>query len=217
MIINEIKDRYSDCKLCPNVLNHTKIFGHGKLNAKIAVCGEGPGKVEIERGEPFVGPAGVLLDQILLSVGINREDVYFTNSVLCRTNEANRVPTKSECKNCRNRLFEELTIVNPKFTLLVGSTALRTVMGEEYKIMEWHGKWITMLNRPCYFYFALLHPAWILHSTTEEETRAKKKTMWTDIKNFHEDMTGFDEIIRDDVNEMARKDSLKIKDNPDIE
>ena len=211
MNLNDIKTKYGDCKLCPNVLNSKKVFGWGNPKAKLAVVGEGPGKVEVEKGEPFVGPAGQLLDKILESVHIRRKDLYFTNSVICRTDEKNRVPTKTECKNCRNRLFEELTIVNPKFTLLVGSTALKNIMGEEYKIMECHGQWFTMLSRPCYFFFSLIHPAWILHSQSDSESKTKKKVMWADIKKFAEEMKGFDEIIRDDVNELAKEDSLKLK------
>ena len=198
----EFKNKWKDCTLCNKCKNGTKVFGWGSLTARIAVVGEGPGREEVNKLTPFVGPAGQLLDKILAAVNIKREDVYFTNTILCRTDDKNRTPSKTEYTNCRTRLFEELSLVNPRYTLLVGSTALKSIMGENYKVMETHGQWFTLLSKPCYFYFSLLHPAWILHSSTEGETRAKKQIMWKDIKLFAKDMVNLDlSIIREPKNE----------------
>ena len=184
MILEDVKEKWKDCTLCKNSQTDVKIFGAGKRNAQIALIGEGPGREEVLQKTPFVGPAGQLLDKILDAIGFRREDLYYTNSVICRTDDKNRTPNKSECLNCRERLFEEISAVSPKYIILVGSIALRTVLGEDYKIMNTHGQWITTLQKPCYFYFSMLHPAWILHSSTPEETKAKKVTMWKDAKEL---------------------------------
>lgn len=182
--IEELKLKYKNCSKCSKCLNTEKVFGTGNSTARICVIGEGPGQEEVKQGMPFVGPAGQLLDKILACVNIKREDIYLTNVLLCRTSMTNRTPTREECTNCRDRLFEELSIVQPRFTILAGATALNTVMEGDYRILKDHGKWYTLLSKPCYYYFAILHPAWILHSSTDAETKAKKQTMWADIKEF---------------------------------
>ena len=200
----EIVQKYKDCTLCVNCQSLKKVFGDGPKKAEIAIVGEGPGKDEVAEGAPFVGAAGQLLNKILAAINLKREDLYFTNAVLCRTDEKNRTPTKTEYTNCRKRLFDELYIIKPHITLLVGSTALKTVMGDEYAIMKSHGQWFTGLSMPCYFYFAILHPAWILHSSTEGETRARKKTMWEDIKEFKAGI----EVFNDTINWSTIKDEI---------
>ena len=191
----ELKDKYKDCIKCQKVQTQRKVFGSGNLTARIAVVGEGPGKDEVAELTPFVGPAGQLLNKILAAVNLAREDLFFTNAILCRTDDKNRTPTKEECTNCRDRLFEELSIINPKYTILTGATALNTVIGGDYKILKAHGQWYTLLSKPCYYYFSILHPAWILHSSTDAETKAKKMVMWTDIKKFVEDIKIIDASI----------------------
>jgi uracil-DNA glycosylase len=188
----EIKEKYSGCVICSNVQNGKKVFGSGNLSARVAVVGEGPGKDEVAQLTPFVGPAGKLLNKILLAVGLKRDDIFFTNAILCRTDEKNRTPTRQECLNCRNRLFEELSLVKPRYTLLVGLPALQTIFGNDYKIGEAHGQWHTMLSDPCMLFFSLYHPAWILHSVNEGEEKARKKVMWDDIRKFKTEMEQID-------------------------
>jgi uracil-DNA glycosylase len=195
MTHEEIKAKYANCALCGKCQTSHKVFGSGNLSAKIAVVGEGPGKDEVAEGVPFVGAAGKLLNEILAGIKLKRDDIFFTNTILCRTDDKNRTPTKEEYGNCRNRLFEELSIVKPRYTILVGSPALRTIMGEDYKISDCHGKWFTQLSEPCFFYFCCYHPAWILHSVNEGEEKAKKITVWKDIKFFHEVMTAIDATV----------------------
>jgi len=203
--MEELKERYGACKKCSKCLNSVKVFGCGDLSARIAVIGEGPGKDEVAELTPFVGKAGKLLYDILAAINLKKGDLFLTNAVLCRTDDKNRTPTKEEYRNCQSRLFEELSIIKPKFTLLVGSIALRTIMGnDELKISECHGRWFTHLNDPCLFYFAIYHPAWILHSSTEGEERLRKKVMWEDIKLFMDDMNSLEEIYRN-----TREDSIE--------
>lgn len=181
---NDIKDKYGACKKCTNCLTDTKVFGWGNKTPRIAIVGEGPGKEEVEKGIPFVGPAGQLLDKILGAIDLRREDLYFTNAISCRTDEKNRTPTSLECTNCKDRLFEELSLVKPEYIILVGATALKTIFGDDKKVTEEHGQWFTTMSLPCYYYYILLHPAWILHSTSEGETQSKKRMMWNDIRRF---------------------------------
>jgi uracil-DNA glycosylase family 4 len=193
--MKELRARYKECTKCSRCLNSTKVYGCGNLTARIAVVGEGPGKDEVAELTPFVGKAGQLLDLILAGINLKRGDLFFTNAVLCRTDDKNRTPTKEEYSNCRKRLFEEINIVQPKFTLLVGNIALRSVMGsDDYQMSKCHGKWYTHLNEPCFFYYAIYHPSWILHSATEGEEKLRKKIMWEDIKTFRDDMTSLGEI-----------------------
>jgi uracil-DNA glycosylase family 4 len=194
MNYTELKEKYGGCSLCDKCQNTHKVFGSGNLTAKIAVVGEGPGKDEVIEGKPFVGEAGKLLNKILAGIKLKRDDIFFTNAILCRTDDKNRTPTSQEYINCRKRLFEELSIVKPKYTILTGNTALKSIMGDAYRISECHGNWYTLLSEPCFFYFSLYHPAWILHSVNEGEEKAKKITVWKDVKFFHEVMTAIENI-----------------------
>ena len=198
MTHEELKNKYSSCSLCTKCQNSKKVFGSGNLSAKIAVVGEGPGKDEVAELTPFVGAAGQKLNEILASIRVSRKDIFCTNTILCRTDDKNRTPTVEEYTNCKIRLFEELSIVKPRYTILTGSPALKTIFGESYKISDVHGTWLTLLTEPCFFYFILYHPAWILHSATEGEQRAKSITMWKDIKAFHAGMEAMDNTIYSD-------------------
>ena len=191
MILDAFRDKHKDCKLCPHCMSEKKVFGHGNSNAEVCVIGEGPGEEEAERGRPFLGLSGQLLDKILAGVNIKREECYFTNTVVCRTSKDNRTPSTSEVHNCYPRLLEELSILKPKVCLLVGSSALRCIFGNEYRISDSHGKWLTTLGEPCYFYYPIYHPAYILHSSTHEEAKAKKEEVWKDIIKFKTDLETF--------------------------
>ena len=188
----ELKEKYNACTLCASCQTGRKVYGAGNLKARIAIVGEGPGKDEAASLTPFVGAAGKLLNDILLGINLKREDLFFTNAVLCRTDDKNRTPTPEECLNCRNRLFEELSIVNPRYTILTGNTPLRTVFNQNYQIGKVHGQWMSTLTKPCFFYFPIYHPSWILHSVNEGEEKARKITMWKDIKKFAMDTQALD-------------------------
>ena len=175
MTLEDLKNKYKDCRLCSYCSTEKKVFGHGNQHANICIIGEGPGAEEVKQGIPFVGPAGQLLDKILAGVNIKREECYFTNIIICRTSQQNRTPNLLETHNCYPRLLEELFILKPKVCLLVGSPALQCFFGKEYRITQSHGEWLTTLEEPCYFYFPIYHPAYILHSSTEKEMLGKKE------------------------------------------
>jgi len=195
--VKELRERYAACQKCSKCLHKVKVFGCGNLTASIAIIGDSPGKDEVATTTPFVGEAGKLLDGILAAIDLVRDDLFFTNAMLCRTDDKNRMPTVTEYSNCRDRLFQELTIVRPRYALLLGNTAIRSVMGSEnYKMSETHGKWFTHLNEPCYFYFSIYHPSWILQASTDSETKMRKKIMWDDIRKWRDDMKSFNENMK---------------------
>ena len=188
MTVQNLKEKYNKCNKCDKCMNDCKVFGYGNTNADIMIIGEGPGGEEVKSGIPFVGQAGQLLDKILTSVNIKREDVYFSNTILCRTNEKNRTPSWDEMQNCAERLDEEINIVKPNVILMVGSPSLKRFFGKTSKVTECHGKWFLDFNPPYARYFSIMHPSWVLHSSTEDELKAKKRTMWNDIKCFARDL-----------------------------
>ena len=188
MTVQNLKEKYNKCNKCDKCMNDCKVFGYGNTNADIMVIGEGPGGEEVESGIPFVGQAGQLLDKILASVNIKREDVYFSNTILCRTNEKNRTPSWDETQNCADRLDEEINLVKPNVILMVGSPSLKRFFGKNSKVTECHGRWFLDFKPPYVRYFSIMHPSWALHSSTEGELSAKKRTLWEDIKIFKSDL-----------------------------
>ena len=127
------------CKLCANRTNI--VFGTGNKQADIMFIGEGPGADEDAQGEPFVGKAGQLMDKAFEGLGIKREKVYIANIVKCRP-PSNRVPEKDEAEACLNYLRNQVVLINPAIIVLLGSTALKNILGEEYSISKMRGKWI---------------------------------------------------------------------------
>ena len=134
--------------------------------------GEGPGADEDKEGLPFVGKAGKLMDKALEGLGINREDLYITNIVKCRPPQ-NRVPEKEESEVCLNYLRNQVLLVKPKIIVLLGSTALKNVIGEEHSITTSRGKWI---ENKGIWYLPTWHPAALLRDEN------KKIEFWKDLK-----------------------------------
>ena len=158
------------CKLCKTRQNI--VFGVGNKNADIMFIGEGPGADEDRLGEPFVGRAGKLMDMAFGIVGIKREKVYIANIVKCRPPK-NRVPEADESKACLDYLRNQVILVKPKIIVLLGSTALKNILGEEYKISQARGKWI---EKNGIKYMPTWHPAALLRDET------KKIEFWEDLK-----------------------------------
>lgn len=158
------------CKLCTNRKNI--VFGTGNKNADIMFIGEGPGADEDAQGIPFVGKAGKLMNKAFEGLGIKREDVYIANIVKCRPPN-NRVPEKDEAASCLDYLRNQVILVNPKIIILLGSTALKNILGEEYKITASRGSWI---EKNGIKYMPTWHPAALLRD------ESKKIEFWRDLK-----------------------------------
>ena len=159
------------CKLCNNRTNI--VFGCGYINADIMFIGEGPGADEDEKGIPFVGKAGKLMNNAFDIVGINREKVYIANIVKCRPPN-NRDPQDDEISACINYLRNQVMIIKPKIIVLLGRIALQNILGKEYKITSSRGKWI---EKKGILYMPTWHPAALLRDET------KKIDFINDLKN----------------------------------
>lgn len=158
------------CKLCENRINI--VFGEGNKNAKVMMIGEGPGADEDKVGIPFVGKAGKLMDKALEGLGIKREELYIANIVKCRP-PSNRVPEQEEAQACLNYLRNQVILVKPKIIVLLGSTALKNILGKEYGITSARGKWI---EKKGIYYMPTWHPAALLRDEN------KKIEFWNDLK-----------------------------------
>ena len=158
------------CKLCTNRTNI--VFGVGNKEANIMMIGEGPGADEDKQGEPFVGKAGQLMNKALAGLGIKREELYIANIVKCRP-PSNRVPEQDEAEACLNYLRNQVILVKPKIIVLLGSTALKNILGKEHSITAMRGKWIEQKG---IYYMPTWHPAALLRDEN------KKIEFWNDLK-----------------------------------
>lgn len=161
------------CNLC--ALRKTckqVIFGEGNLDAKLMMIGEGPGQDEDDKGHPFVGRAGQLLDKILVAAEIPREDIYIANVIKCRP-PGNRLPNQEEVKACQNYLEAQIRLIKPQIIICLGALASQTVIDKNVRISKIRGKWF---NRHDIRIMATFHPAALLRN---EEY---KRPTWEDFK-----------------------------------
>lgn len=164
------------CKLCTGRKNI--VFGCGNKNANIMFIGEGPGADEDIQGEPFVGKAGQLMNKAFEALDIKREEVYIANIVKCRPPK-NRNPEKDEAMACMDYLRNQVMLIKPKIIVLLGSVALKNILGEEYGITSARGKWI---EKKGIWYMPTFHPAALLRD------ESKKIDFWRDLKLVKEKM-----------------------------
>lgn len=174
--IEEVVKKCTKCNLCRNRTNI--VFGTGNKRADVMFIGEGPGADEDREGIPFVGKAGKLMNQAFLGIGISREDVYIGNIVKCRPPN-NRTPLKEEAVACLDYLRNQVMIIKPKIVVLLGNTALKNILGEEYGITASRGKWIEKKEIK---YLPTFHPAALLRDDS------KKIDFWNDLKMLKQEM-----------------------------
>ncbi len=156
------------------------VFGDGNINAKIMIIGEGPGANEDAQGKPFVGRAGKLLDKMLESIRLDRKKVYISNVVNYRPPE-NRRPTELEIERYLPYLKNHIEIINPKILLLLGSTALNSIIGDDIVISKARGNWIQKeIGKSKPWVIASFHPAFLMRQPEQ------KKFTWIDLKMIRE-------------------------------
>lgn len=171
--LEELEKDIQGCKKCKLCNNRTNIVvGSGFQNADIMFIGEGPGADEDIQGKPFVGKAGKLMDMAFQGLEINREEVYIANIVKCRP-PSNRNPEQDEALACLDYLRTQVMLVKPKIIVLLGSVALKNILGKEYSITASRGKWI---EKKGIWYMPTFHPAALLRDDT------KKIDFWNDLK-----------------------------------
>ena len=147
------------CALCETRRN--VVFGVGKPNAEIMFIGEGPGEQEDKLGEPFVGRAGQLLDDMLEMIDLDRSKVYIANMVKCRPPK-NRDPLNIEQEACAHWLKKQIELVNPRIIVCLGRIAALKFIKEDFKITREHGQWFI---KDGVMIMAMYHPAALLRDT----------------------------------------------------
>jgi len=174
--LKDLAARVAQCRLCPELVRTRSrtVFGVGPVDAELAVVGEAPGFNEDQQGEPFVGPAGQLLDKMLAACGFRREDVFICNILRCRPPE-NRPPMPDEASNCRPFLVQTLELIRPKHLCLMGASAAKYLLQVEKPIGALRGK---QLNWRGIDATATYHPSYLLR------TPAKKADAWQDLQEM---------------------------------
>ena len=161
----ELENSIINCNKCKLYQGRQNIvFGTGNKEADLMFIGEGPGADEDRQGEPFVGRAGKLMDLAFQIIGLEREEVYIANIVKCRPPN-NRNPEQDEVLACINYLRNQVILVKPKIIVLLGSVALKNILGQEYGITASRGKWI---EKKGIKYMPTWHPAALLRDETKK-------------------------------------------------
>jgi len=175
--LQELKDSISKIKNCELEKSSTNIvFSDGNPNAKIMIIGEGPGANEDLEGVPFIGRTGELLDKMLFSINLDRENVYISNVVNYRPPE-NRNPTKEEIARYLPYLVKHIEIINPQILILLGSTAFNAIIDNDKVISNARGKWIEKKIGICNTSVIVsFHPAFLMRQPDS------KKLSWIDLK-----------------------------------
>jgi uracil-DNA glycosylase len=162
-----------NCTRCKLHKGRTKIvFGVGNPKAELVFVGEGPGRDEDMKGEPFVGRAGKLLTQMIEAMGLRREDVYICNVVKCRPPE-NRLPEKDEIATCSPFLLRQLGCIQPKVICALGSCSAQTLLQTTQGISRFRGEWFDLFGAK---FMATYHPAYLLRNP------AAKGEVWKDLQ-----------------------------------
>ena len=149
------------CALCETRRN--VVFGVGKPNAEVMFIGEGPGEQEDKLGEPFVGRAGQLLDDMLEMIDLDRSKVYIANMVKCRPPK-NRDPLNIEQEACAHWLRKQIELVNPRIIVCLGRISALKFIKEDFKITREHGQWFI---KDGVMIMAMYHPAALLRDTSK--------------------------------------------------
>jgi uracil-DNA glycosylase family protein len=183
------------CRGCDLYKTATQVvFGAGPSKARVMFVGEQPGDQEDLQGEPFVGPAGALLDKALEDAGIPRSDAYLTNAVKHFKWEPrgkrriHKKPRASEVKACRPWLEAELRAVKPQILVCLGATAAQAVMGPQFKLMQNRGKMLDAAGGPKALavpggrVVATIHPSSVLRAPDSEGRRAAYESLVADLK-----------------------------------
>jgi uracil-DNA glycosylase len=167
----DLRAAASNCRACPLWEPATQtVFGNGPADARVVLVGEQPGDVEDRRGEPFVGPAGRLLDKALVEAGIDRSLTYVTNAVKhfrftpTPKRRLHQTPGPEHIAACRPWLDAELSLISPELVVVLGATAGRALLGSSFRITKQRGQ-LMPFESPGGGEDAGVHSAWIMATT----------------------------------------------------
>jgi uracil-DNA glycosylase family 4 len=169
-----IREDLGDCTRCRLSKQGRKqiVFGVGNPKAELMFIGEAPGADEDQQGEPFVGRAGQLLNNMIKAMGLRREDVYIANIIKCRP-PGNRTPERDECETCSPFLMRQIAAINPKAIVALGAVAAKTLLAINAPMSEFRGRWFDFRGTKLAVTY---HPAFLLR-----DPRQKKET-WKDLQ-----------------------------------
>ena len=172
--LDEIRSAARRCQDCPLWANATQtVFGAGDPHARVMLVGEQPGDEEDQKGLPFVGPAGRLLDRALEAAAVDREHLYVTNAVKHfkwqqrGKRRLHKTPAQREIDACHQWLEHEMAAVEPDVIVCLGATAAKAVIGKDFKVSTMRGRFVESPLAP--FVFATFHPSALLRLRDEEE------------------------------------------------
>ena len=185
--IKALRAAADECRGCDLYKTATQVvFGTGPRRARVLFVGEQPGDQEDRQGEPFIGPAGALLDQALADAGISRGDVYLTNAVKHFKWEPrgkrriHKKPRASEVKACRPWLEAELRAIRPAIVVCLGATAAQSVLGSTFKLMRQRGQVVSSALAPRVV--ATVHPSSVLRAPDPDGRRATYEMLVADLR-----------------------------------
>lgn len=159
MYWDELERTCKDCRRCQLAgTRNNVVFGVGKRDADIMFVGEGPGEQEDLKGEPFVGAAGHLLDDMLSIIDLDRTNSYIANIVKCRP-PRNRDPEPVEQDACIGYLLNQIDLIRPKVIVCLGRVAAKKLISEDYRITKEHGTWV---NKNGIWVTSIYHPSALL-------------------------------------------------------
>lgn len=188
MDFQQLKQQYSTCQNCSELCQSRSqvVFGSGNQKAEIIFIGEAPGANEDQQGIPFCGMSGKILTELLQSINLSREDIFITNTLLCRPPE-NRNPTKEEVENCKDRLDQLIKIMQPKVIVTIGNFATERIIGKT-GINSLRGKIFdyTTTNNQIVKVIPTIHPASYLYSGRNPDLFEKMKSDFGKIKEIIE-------------------------------
>jgi DNA polymerase len=172
--LQAIQDEIGDCTRCPLAYAGRRkiVFADGDPNARLMFVGEGPGADEDEQGLPFVGKSGQLLNNMIVAMGLTREQVYIANVVKCRP-PANRAPEPIEAGTCTPFLARQMDVVQPEVVVALGATAAMYLLGVKQSLASLRGKWHTVRGAKAVITY---HPAFLLRDPKQ------KGEAWKDLQ-----------------------------------
>lgn len=174
-----LKSECADCSRCELCETRTNlVFGVGNEAAEVMFIGEGPGEQEDLQGLPFVGRAGMLLDDMLRMIDLDRERVYIANIVKCRPPH-NRDPLPEERAACSQWLKKQIELVDPLIIICLGRIAATSLIDEDFRITRQHGQWFDIDGRRC---LAIYHPSALLRDVS------KRPETFTDLREIRSEI-----------------------------
>ena len=190
MTMDQLRQTCLNCRQCnlSETRNHV-VFGVGPEETPILFVGEGPGQQEDLQGEPFVGPAGKLLDDMLSIIDLSRRNCYITNIVKCRP-PRNRDPLETEQQACIGYLRKQTLLLKPRILVCLGRIAATRLIDEQLRITRDHGKWF---QKGGIWMMALYHPSALLRDVTKRpDTFRDLKKLQAKVLEVTEDPKRYD-------------------------